>query len=296
MIKQLLVLGVACVVAQNVNAQGQDSQTSERDLLVIQEMLTGVYDNANQAYFDGRRGLDSSLRHGRMTVSFERTAETTFSMLLDRHDGSAGERYQAQLQHLFELNQVAMTLSKEKVKGDAADCEYRWERGPEHFVAKRIGECATGFASSLSLSKQFLWLDFKSSSPYSLHRTRAFTCYADMPGVGGGRDIPFERYENFKLHDRGGSVWFDTKATPEQASRRLGISLLLVDWPINNYKGAFARDSLVVYVSEKIGDEVIEHGYSFTVPEANRIGVNLKWMLVNCYQVSPADATPEMYK
>ena len=70
--------------------------------------------------------------------------------------------------------------------------------------------------------------------------------------------------------------------------------MLLVDWPMNNYKGAFARDSLVVYVSEETDEGRQELGYAFTVPEADRIGINLKWMLVNCFMQSNADTTPFM--
>ncbi len=292
MIKRLLIFLSLSFTPLFVFAQGQDSQASERDYGVIQKMLAGVYDNANQAYFDGRRGVDLQQRHDRLTLTVERSTAETFAFEIAKHDDSGAVLYEATLEHLFESDQVAMTMIQKN--GDGVKCEYLWERGPEHFSAKSKGSCAAAFPATMSLSKQFFWLGFFDKSPYTLHRTRPFTCYADMPGVGGGRNIPFERYDNFKLHDRGGSVWFDTIATPDEPSRRLGISLLLVDWPINNYKGAFARDSLVVYLSEKIGDETKEHGYSFTVPEADRIGLNLKWVLVNCYQVSPADAKPEM--
>ena len=37
-----------------------------------------------------------------------------------------------------------------------------------------------------------------------------------------------------------------------------------------------------------------EHGYAFTVPEANRVGINLKWMLASCFMVSGQEDTPSM--
>lgn len=40
-------------------AQGQDSTPWSRDLQVIEVMLPGLYSNANQAYFDGRRQISS---------------------------------------------------------------------------------------------------------------------------------------------------------------------------------------------------------------------------------------------
>ena len=40
-------------------AQGQDTTPWSRDLQVIEVMLPGLYSNANQAYFDGRRQVSS---------------------------------------------------------------------------------------------------------------------------------------------------------------------------------------------------------------------------------------------
>jgi len=293
MIRLILLLMVSLVTNQ-VFSQGQDSQASERDLLVIKQMLSGVYDNASQAYFDVRRGLDDALRHDRLTVTIKRHGEeNNFVLDLENNaDSDAGATYLLKLTHDQANDRVLMSLVKKQ--SENAQCEYRWRRGPEHFSATTLADCGVRFPEKLELSKQHLWLRNSSDSPkdsFTLHRTRPFTCYADMPGVGGGRSTPYQRYEGLELHDRGGSVWFDTK---EEPSRKLGISLMLVDWPINNYKGAFARDSLVVYVSEKQGDSSKEHGYSFTVPEADRIGINLKWILVNCYMTSPAEVVPEM--
>ena len=50
-----------------LTAQGQDSETYERDLQVIRTMLPGTYDNANQSYFD-RRG-DRSVKHRRIHMT-----------------------------------------------------------------------------------------------------------------------------------------------------------------------------------------------------------------------------------
>ena len=37
-----------------------------------------------------------------------------------------------------------------------------------------------------------------------------------------------------------------------------------------------------------------EHGYAFVDDEADRIGLNLKWILVSCYLQSNKVTTPEM--
>ena len=64
---------------------------------------------------------------------------------------------------------------------------------------------------------------------------------------------------------------------------------------LNERGGNFNRDSLVLYVMEKLADgSVKEHGYAFTEPSAERIGQNLKWMLVNCSMVPRDEARPEL--
>ena len=37
-----------------------------------------------------------------------------------------------------------------------------------------------------------------------------------------------------------------------------------------------------------------DHGYAFTVPDADRLGLNLKWALVSCYMKSNRFETPFM--
>ena len=65
-----------------------------------------------------------------------------------------------------------------------------------------------------------------------------------------------------------------------------------VQWPMNNEVGAFTRNSLVMYVIERTGEGVKTHTYGWTEPRAERIGLNLQWMLVNCYRLSNRDVRP----
>ena len=59
--------------------------------------------------------------------------------------------------------------------------------------------------------------------------------------------------------------------------------------------GNFNRNSLVLYAMEKMPDgSVKEHGYAFGAPSAERLGLNLKWMLVNCAMVPRDQARPEL--
>ena len=173
-------------------------------------------------------------------------------------------------------------------------CPVWWTRDAAQFSAERDTECTDDHdsPSALALSEQQFWWSPRSASEVAvkLHRARQFTCYADIPGVGGGRDIPYTRYDNLSLHDQGAETWFVDKD-----GRKLGLRLFNVDWPINNYDGYFTRDSLVIYVIEQLDDgSTKEHGYAFTLPEANRIGINLKWMLASCFMISGKVDTPTM--
>ena len=284
-------------------AQGQDSQAWERDLQVITTLIEGGFDNANQSYFDYRGRHD--VKHRRLHVAVEpvdlpEIGVHTF-VVAGYWDNDQDSRATTQLwSFAADAGAQAVRMRAWQLEPGADDfaglperpsCDSLWTREAAQFRGTTASECDKPFPREVVISEQQLWMEFADTDggDYRLHRVRPFRCYADIPGVGGGRDEPYDRYGEFALHDQGGSTWFETKD-----GRELGISLLLVDWPINNYEGVFTRDSFVVYVSEKIDGERKEHGYAFTVPEADRIGINLKWMLVLCYMKSNRDATPYM--
>ena len=283
MLRHVLLI-VFLLSAAGVHAQGQDSARYERDILVIDAMLEGLYSNSNQSYFDRRTG--SEPRHAAMNLRIERSADSGFEVTA-RPTGREARTYTWSLETDRRRGAVVM-LSE---AGDGSRCTLVWSRSAAEFHARADDDCGRGDPVEVLLSERQLWVTFagEPAGDYRLHRARTFECYADMPGVGGGRDEPYDRYAGLKLHDQGGSAWFTSKE-----GRRLGINLLLVDWPINNYEGAFARDSLVVYLSEELDDGRKELGYAFTVPDADRIGINLKWILVNCYMQSNESVTPFM--
>lgn len=282
--------------------QGQDSATWERDLQVIRTLLPGAYNNANQSYFDVRGGKDVRHRSRHVTIEPVPADSSAGDAFLVTAYWDNDESQQAGL----ELWSLEADARSESVRmrawrldsaeamghtGDGPSCDLFWRREAAQFRATADERCPDGFATELVLSEGQLWIDYAAGadSDYRLHRARMFECYADIPGVGGGRDEPYDRYGGFPVHDQGGSAWFTS-----EDGRRLGISLFLVDWPINNYAGVFTRDSLVVYVNEEVDGERTEHGYAFTLPGADRIGINLKWILVNCYMESNEFATPYM--
>lgn len=283
------VISVIC--CGNVLAQGEDSAPFERDLQVIATLLEGDFDNANQAYFDSR--VRREPMHKRLHIDVgpgERipSGEQLFPIKAywnGLEDSIAFEQTWA-LSASPENNAVRMRVVN---NGAPGYCDLFWQREAAQFRAT-ADNCQIG-PREIVLSERQLWVTLSeaSGSDYQLHRVRNFECYADIPGVGGGRAEPYERYDGFKIHDQGDAAWFTSKE-----GRELGISLFLVDWPINNYEGVFTRDSFVIYVSEKIDGERKELGYAFTVPDADRVGINLKWMLASCFVKSNQFETPSM--
>ena len=272
----------------NSLAQGQDTTPWSRDLQVIEVMLPGFYSNANQAYFDGRRKVDDPQSRQNLLIE---TADTGFNVTLSAPDGTVIANQRWSLVEDDRKEAVRMNISD----ADGTPlCPVWWTRDAAQFNAAGDADCNEGINSPAALAlgeQQFWWTPRGTSeSAVKLHRARQFTCYADIPGVGGGRDIPYTRYDNLSLHDQGAETWF-----VDEDGRNLGLRLFNVDWPINNYDGYFTRDSLVIYVIEKLDDgSTKEHGYAFTLPEANRIGINLKWLLASCFMISGKVDTPTM--
>ena len=268
--------------------QGQDTTPWSRDLQVIEVMLPGFYSNANQAYFDGRRKVGNPQPRHNLLIE---AAGDGFDITLSEPDGTVLSNQRWCLAEDDQRQAVRMDISD---ADGTSLCPVWWTRDAAQFSATSDTECAEGINSpgALALGEQQFWWTPRGASDAAvkLHRARQFTCYADIPGVGGGRDIPYTRYDNLSLHDQGAETWFVDKD-----GRNLGLRLFNVDWPINNYDGYFTRDSLVIYVIEKLDDgSTKEHGYAFTLPEANRIGINLKWLLASCFMISGKVDTPTM--
>ena len=284
-------LGLALTVClpSTLWAQGQDSAAWSRDRQVIEALLPGFYSNANQAYFDGRRQV--AVPQDRHHISIKTSAQP--HVFTATRTNAEGAVINEQRWSLFDDNAKQAVRMEIDDTQTGSQCSVWWTRDAAQFSAKADAECTKDPDSpaALSLAQQQLWWSSRQSdSTIKLHRSRAFTCYADVPGVGGGRDEPYTRYDNLSLHDQGAETWFTDKD-----GRTLGLRLFNVDWPINNYEGYFTRDSLVIYVVEKFEDDTTkEHGYAFTLPEANRIGINLKWLLASCFMVSGKVDTPTM--
>ncbi len=62
----MLALLSCGTMSLRAHAQGQDSTPGQRNLLIMAELLPGIYDTANQNYFDTRRVLPEAARRSRI--------------------------------------------------------------------------------------------------------------------------------------------------------------------------------------------------------------------------------------
>ena len=281
---RLLIAGCLLLGGSSAWAQGQDGTPAERNLQLIAELLPGIYDNANQNYFDTRLKLEEQLRHPRTKVVISRVDKPELGAEVFRYVADeAGEQPTNGLLVLL-LTEDPQLVGIQIIAEDQrlAGCDLRLRRDLGQFTG--TSDCGL----RMQLDPTGLWVGWADDKPlYALSRAREFSCYVDVPGVAGGRDEPFDRYQVESLHDQGDLAWVRTKD-----DRELGITLRNVQWPMNNETGAFTRNSLVMYVLERSEEGIKTHTYGWTEPRAKRIGLNLQWMLVNCYQTSNRDVRP----
>lgn len=304
-------------------AQGEDGTRYERDAQVISTLLPGTYDNYNQVYFDGRTGLPAKEIHKRREIritheSGNRDSERNvfavsdkLTLNLDRYGNTQEEPREVEQSWTFvvfannEERGVQMDIFE---RGDQDDgsvstrdkpgCSVLFTREASQFSSSKLRGCRD-MPTEYVLSEKQLFVSrhanhedgLTTDVPYQLNRARFFECYVDIPGVSGGRDEPYERYDGFELHDQGGSVEFTTK---DEDARTFIITLANIDWPINNHDDIFTRDVLVFYLSERTDEGVTNLGYSFTQPDVRRTGINWKWLLMSCWMESNKVTTPFM--
>lgn len=304
-------------------AQGEDSTRYERDAQVISTLLPGLYDNYNQVYFDGRTGVPPDDVHARRELRIElesggrqalrnlfRVTDTTTTNL-DRYGNTQGEKRVEVRRYAYVVfannpmrgTQMDIYRADDGEFAEIADrddpvCSVLFSREASQFSSIHLSGCETLPANYTLSEKQFFvgrWPargeDAHVAVPYQLNRARTFECYVDIPGVSGGRDEPYERYEGFEVHDQGGTIEFTTR---DESQRTFILTLANIDWPINNHHDVFTRDVLVFYLSERTSEGVKNLGYSFTEPTVKRMGINFKWLLMSCWMESNKVTEPFM--
>lgn len=179
------------------------------------------------------------------------------------------------------------------LRGYPEGCEVVWRRQADQFlgtiekgdcavVSKRSGKTLYIWAEMI-LSKNESWhaeggtdADFNpifgppDGVPFKLSRVEYLSCWAAFL-----KDEEAEEWDSFRgirIGNQGGVTEF---ATTHDEPRHYRLQLMQTVFPAGNWP-----DVLELFVFEKGNDKALS--YAWTSPDAERIGVNLRWMQVGC--------------
>ncbi len=158
-------------------AQGEDSTTAARDLLVINAMLPGIYANANQSYFDGRgdretkhkplfvdvRSVDVSSAGDRVVTAtgyFNNDPEQALDpMLWSLSEDPSSNTVRMRIWQVTDTELGMLTSISFDAEGRSY-CDVFWRRESGQFRATSNGGC-DAFASAFQLSETALWINYE---------------------------------------------------------------------------------------------------------------------------------------
>ena len=283
-------------------ASAQEAPTTpgwlDKDFSDLVELFDGQWDSDRHVFFAEDAGMNMSGIAPRQHIDIERLQaddEGSDSVVFEATRTVAGEASSV-LHHSFSIdaeNQVIlqnMAVPSENGEHVSLNCDVEWRRNGVQFhgTAKGAGcddlfprPVAEGaFSVSMSLSETDYWITVnrgESSVEARLRKARPFECWtAILRGASHGdsgegmRDWDFRR--GVKLHDQGGEAEL---ITDEETPRRVRLRLRNVDWPYGTN-----RPSLTLYILEGDNDRAVS--YAWNEGNAERVGINLRWLQASC--------------
>lgn len=179
-------------------------------------------------------------------------------------------------------------------------CDVFWHRQANQFLgsmkpgACRIRSKRTGqdivISDDLVLTPDEIWISDRATSPegayvfghkagvpHKLKKARPFDCWISIlrgaeHGDSGEGLNDWQFWPSVFAHDQGGEIRLATDETP---SRDIRFLLRRVEWPTGT-----RRPSLTLYVHEGADNRAIS--YAWTEGDAERVGVNLRWVQASC--------------
>lgn len=309
MIKQTLtalslcVVASACATAQETAAETPDVPGwLEKDFAEFVGSFAGQWDSDRHVFFASDAGLDPSTIAPQQHIDIRR--------LSSESDESAAVQFRAvrtvdgeapiELTHTFDIDAKGQGIRHTMAAPgrEALDCTIHWKREAAQFRGTASGaECAAMFPRpaeggplnvTLVKSENDFWITAQRGDAQSqarLRRARPFECWtailrgAEHGDSGEGmRDWDFRR--GVTLHDQGGEAEL---MTDEETPRRIRLKLRNVDWPYGTN-----RPSLTLYVLEGESDRAVS--YAWNEGNAERIGINLRWLQASCTYAPDAAA------
>ena len=305
MIKQTLsAFGAFLVVTGCATAQETPPDEAsapgwlEKDFSELVSLFPGKWDSDRHVFFAADAGMDAATIAPRQHIEISALGES------DTPDGQASfeatrtvaDEAPATLRHTFSIHADSLSIRQQIAVSGAADswlpvaCHVDWKRSGTQFQGKAAGAaCETVFPRpseggalnvDLSLSDKDFWVTVSRGDQIvesRLRRARSFECWtailrgAEHGDSGEGmRDWDFRR--GVKLHDQGGEAEL---ITDEETPRRIRLRLRNVDWPYGTN-----RPSLTLYIMEGDSDRAVS--YAWNEGDAERIGINLRWLQASC--------------
>jgi hypothetical protein len=267
---------------------------ADADLAAFAAQLEGRYDNELQVFFARDLAIPDAERAPRAQLVIRRLANPVLgpqAFLAETRTGGATARRVLQLSAdgvagvvRMDVRALRITAGADAAALTSADldpaCRIDWRRDAGQFRGlPRDPRCALVAAPGpVRLSDDALWTPgAKPDGDLRLKRVRAFECWvAVLRGARHGdsgeglNDWLFIR--NVLLHDQGGEAVVRTDETP---ARTLRLKLRRVEWPTGTN-----RPSLTLYVHE--GDAARAASYAWGEVDAERLGINLRWMQASC--------------
>lgn len=237
----------------------------------ILERLPGVWSNELQVFFADEVETPAAEIPPRQVWTIEPEGEDGLRVVPDGDDdGRVVLRWRADVD-------VAPPMVRVAADDDPARCRLDWRREAGGFVGE--GDCPALGVTRLAVHGDFLRLEPTEGPAVELRRARPFTCWSSVlrgarHGDSGADATPQDWWgqPSVKLHDQGGVATLITDETPP---RRIDVRMRRVEWPYGRN-----RPSLVLYVHQD--QETRATSYAWAAYDAQRIGLNLRWMQISC--------------
>lgn len=306
MVRQFIIaagavcLSTSCAIAQETEADVPGWLS--KDFVELVEHFEGHWNNDRHVFFAEDAGMDLSPIAPRQHISITRSEEEgEDGAVVFQADRSIDGGAPASLFHSFSIaadkSVIVQTMSPALGEADAPDCNVEWQRAGAQFQGRASGEgCEVLFprpegegdlSVTMTLSENDFWVRSSRGEAFTearFRRARPFECWtAILRGASHGdsgegmRDWDFRR--GVRLHDQGGEAEL---MTDEETPRKIRLKLRNVDWPYGTN-----RPSLTLYIMEGDSDRAVS--YAWNEGNAERIGINLRWIQASCTHAPDAD-------
>ncbi|MEM9376714.1 MAG: hypothetical protein AAGA72_10870 [Pseudomonadota bacterium] len=296
-----LCLSLACATAQERSPEPEAVPAwLEKDFADFVSEFAGHWDSDRHVFFAEQAGLEPAGIAPRQHIQIELLEKPTDTLTaVFKATRTVDGNDPVELIHTLVAdaasNKILQTMALPQA--DPFDCSILWQREAAQFLGTADGAgCAQVFPRpgeggplevTLAKSADEFWVTARRGENVSearLRRARPFECWAAVlrgathgDSGEGMRDWDFRR--GVTLHDQGGEAEL---ITDEEPPRRIRLRLRNVDWPYGTN-----RPSLTLYVLEGDNDRAVS--YAWNEGDADRIGLNLRWLQASCTHAPERD-------